>query len=275
MAMEPRITLNDEKKKQFAGIYVLEYMVNKPHFFPIFLSGNDQDLESILEWLLVKDYVKIRDNEEYIPTEHGREALTKFMARYSEFLNVFDIYCAVDLAGGEFAFSSYFDFDDDTDWRQFLADDRWEDLRIAVAEYKKLDPIEIVFMSFISENRFGRDQTGWQFDLLLGSVWDEIVEICNSAIRWNELGFEDEEGTVSAKEVMEDIIIQGAEIIIELHEKEAGLAPKTFNDYNSEPRSGNGEVVEQIVIEEHPVSYYGAYRDPYYVSPLWLALWII
>ena len=53
--MTKRYRINDEEKKQFAGIYVLEYMINKPEQFPLLLSENDQDLEPILEWLLVKD----------------------------------------------------------------------------------------------------------------------------------------------------------------------------------------------------------------------------
>ena len=277
--MNPPYTISEEQKKQFAGIYVLEYMINKPHYFSIMLSGDDQDLESILEWLLVKEYVAIRKNDDYIPTEKGREALTRFLSRYSEFLNVFDIYCAVDLEVGEFAFSSYFDFEGDESWRQFLAADRWDDLRIAVAEYKKIDPIEIVFMSFIREDRFGKDEVGWQFDLLLGSVWDEILEICNTAIHWDQLGYEDEQGVVSAKEVAGDIVIQGAEIMLELHKKEADLAPKYLNQYEDEDEdeseSTNGEVVEKVVIEEHSTEYYGGYMDPFYISPIWLAVWLI
>ena len=94
------------------------------------------------------------------------------------------------MEAGDFAFASYFDFDDDIRWREYLDDDRWDDLRVAVADYKKLNPVEIVFMSFISENRFGRNEVGWQFELLLGAVWDEILDICNSAIQWDQLGYE-------------------------------------------------------------------------------------
>jgi len=69
-------------------------------------------------------------------------------------------------------------------------------------------------MSFINEKRFGRDDQGkWQFDLLLGSVWDEILEICNQSIHWPELGYEDNEGKVSAADVIEDIISRGNELI--------------------------------------------------------------
>ena len=250
-------------------------MINKPHNFPVLLGRDDQDLEPVLEWLMTKEYIEIHDSESYVPIEKGRDSLSKFMARYTEYLNIFDIYCAVDLVSGEFAFSSYFDYDDKSSWIRFINDDRWDDLRVAVADYKKLDPVEIVFMSFVSENRFGRDQSGWQFDLLLGSVWDEIFEICDTAIQWDELGFEDDQGVFSAEEVTEDIIIQGAEVMIELHRREATLAPKYLDDYNDEP-SENGEVtVERVIIEEYPVDYYHPYLDPFYVSPLWLGIWLL
>ncbi len=71
----------------------------------------------------------------------------------------------------------------------------------------------MIFMSFINEKRFGRDDGGkWQFDLLLGSVWDEILDICNQAINWPELGYEDDQGKVPAADVIEDIIAQGRAI---------------------------------------------------------------
>jgi hypothetical protein len=89
-----------------------------------------------------------------------------------------------------------------------------------VAELKKINPVEIVFMSFLKEDRFGRDETGWQFDLLLGSIWDEILHICNTAIPLEALGYEDDQGRVSAEDVIKDIIRQGAEIMIKLLEKE-------------------------------------------------------
>ena len=75
---------------------------------------------------------------------------------------------------------------------------------------------------------------------------------------------------------MEDIIVQGAELMLELHKHEAKLAPKFLRDY--EENGSNGEVepgIERVVIEDHAVSYYDPYLDPFYVSPFWLAVWLI
>ena len=269
-------TLNDEQKKQFAGAYMLNVMINTPRSFPVLLEGNEQDLEPVLEWLLMKEYIEIRNQERYVPNEKGREVLKRFLARYTEYLKVFDIYCAVDLQTGEFAFASYLDFEDNASWKNFLNDDRWDDIRLAVAEFKKLDPVEIVFMSFLNEDRFGRDETGWQFDLLLGNIWDEILLIFNTAIRWEDLGYEDEKGSVSAEDVITDIIKQGSALMIKLLEREEKLRkeqPEESEDFDDD--NGEDHVVEKVVVEAQPTNYYYSYYDPFYVSPLWLAVWLL
>lgn len=260
--------ISEEQKKRFAGIYLLEYMINTPHAVPIFLDGNDKDLEPVLEWLMMQGYIQIKDNERYVPHPEGRKELEKFMARYSEYLTMFDIFSAVDLQEGEFAFSRYFEFDTDAEFHDFLTDERWDDLRVAVADYKEMDPVEIVFMSFINENRFGRDESGWQFDLLLGSVWDEILNICNSAIQWQQLGFEDEEGQVAAEDVIADIIEQGTEIILDLLAEEEKKEFQSFNDVDR--REVDDEFfVDRVDLPEFDHDYYGRYRDPNYKSSWW------
>ncbi len=262
--MAKTYTVSEEEKKRFAGIYLLEYMINTPYTPPLFLEGNDQDLETILEWLMAERLVTTKDDAIYIPTQNGREHLVNFMARYSEYLTVFDIFSAVDLQSGEFAFERWKEFDTDEAFHKYLDDPRWDDLRVAVADYKKMNPVEIVFMSFISERRFGRNASGWQFDLLLGSVWDEILEICNSAVQWKELGYEDDQGVVKAKDVIKDIIRQGTDIMLEL------LGDKAPKAISANPASKDAEYfVDEVETPEFSSDYYAAYRDPKYVSKNW------
>ena len=262
-------TISEEQKKEFAGIYLLEYMINTPHAIPIFLDGNDKDLEPVLEWLMMKGYIQILNDEKYVPHPDGRKELEKFLRRYGEYLTMFDIFSAVDLEKGEFAFSRYFDFDTNAEFQKYLENDRWDDLRVAVADYKEMNPVEIVFMSFISEKRFGRTESGWQFDLLLGSVWDEILTICNTALPWRSLGYEDEEGQIPAEDVISDIIEQGTTIMLDLLGEEEKLTGyKTFNDI------GNGEVDENYYVDRveppvYDVHHYERYRDPNYKSSWW------
>ncbi len=75
-------------------------------------------------------------------------------------------------------------------------------------------------MSFLNEGRFGKDDNGWQFDLLLGSVWDEILEICNTTLSVEDLGWSDDQGSVSGEDVIKDIVAQGSVLVEELHLKE-------------------------------------------------------
>jgi len=260
-----KIQLSNEQKKRFAGIFVLDYMNKADRKIPVFLDKNDEDLEPVLEWLMAKEYIEILNQEHYEISSTGKELLKKFLCRYSDYLKMFDIFCAVDLEEGVFAFENYFHFEDQESWIEYINDDRWEDLRIAVAEFKKIDPVEIVFMSFINESRFGRNDEGWQFDLLLGSVWDEILEICETSIHWQELGYEDEEGSVEAEDVIIDIIEQGAEIMLDIIQKE-----KEIIDQENEEKETMDECY--IYPDEQPISYYENYRDPYYISPIWLLL---
>lgn len=220
MSPQSNYSVSEAQKSQFAAIYLLEYMINAPKLFALMLEREEEDLEPILEWLLVRDLIQIKDEARYTPTEKGREALKRFMKRYSDFLTFFDVFSAVDLEEGSFAFADYFDYDDQSQWFRNLNQDRWEDLRIAVAAYKGIDPVEIVFMSFVNEGRFGRNETGWAFDLLLGSVWDEILEICNSAISVEQLSWESDDGPVPGEDVIQDILTQGLALVQELHQRE-------------------------------------------------------
>jgi hypothetical protein len=165
-------------------------------------------------------------------------------------LKVYDVFSFVDLEKGEFAFARYYDFDSDDAWIDFTSAERFDDLRITVALFKKLDPAEIVFMSFINENRFDTKSNGWQMDLVSDNSWKQIEEICKTAIKPEEVG----------QDAMLDIIGQGAELMIKLMEQEKQLEQNS-NNY------GQGT---ETVVEEETVEYYQPYYDPYYVSPIWL-----
>ncbi|NPA25581.1 MAG: hypothetical protein GXO34_07130 [Deltaproteobacteria bacterium] len=212
MPQPPKLpyTLDEEKKHEFARLYLLDYMIEEEPEISIMLDEHNEDLEPLFEELMARELIEIDKSQCYRVSKKGVDRHRRFLKRYREMMAINDIFCAVDLATGEFAFSYYDDYPDRRSWENFLSQPRWDDLRIAVAEYLGEDPIELVFMSFINEKRFGRDANGkWQFDLLLGTIWDEILEICNTAIHWPDLGYEDDEGFVPAEDVIEDIIAQG------------------------------------------------------------------
>ena len=265
-------TLTEERKKQFAGLYLLERMINRPESFPLFLEKHDQDLEPILEYLLTFKYIEIKEKKDYIPTIKGREIVQKFLERYRDFLQNFDIYSTVDLNKGVFAFASYWEFNSEMEWKNYVHQEGWEDLRVAVAEFKQIDPIEIVFMSFLYEGRFGwSEASGWQFDLLLGSIWEEILAIVNSALKQNDLGYESGDEKVSGQEVLQDIISQGAKLNEQLWSEEDDRNMDIHyhgDDLDDDPNDGN-YYLPPIKGESTTNGNHRLYRDPHYVNPCW------
>ena len=243
-------TVSEEQKLRFAGIFLLEYMINHPRIFQLWLEDEDSDLEPILEWLLVMEWIQIREARDYIPTEEGRNVIKRFMERYARFVYFFDVFSGVDLGSGEFAFERYFEILETDEWQAYLHNERFEDVRIAIAEHLDIDAVEIVFMSFIREDRFGRNATGWQFDLLLGSVWDEILDVCNSATDLHELGYQDGDRWIDGEVVAEDILQQGGALLGKL------LARANVELKGTSPTPAGGDQSERVVapVEFPPAS---------------------
>lgn len=243
--------LTDDNKKTFKAIILLNEIINGSHKFKTIDNGDDSVLEPLFVELMSKGYVTT-SGMYYDVTAKGQDVYNVFMKRYTEYLKVYDIFSYVDLEKGEFAFASFFDFDTDDEWANFTNNERFDDLRIAVALFKKLDPAEIVFMSFINENRFDSTSNGWQMDLISDGNWKEIEEICRTAIKPEEVG----------EDAMVDMIGQGSELMIKLLEEEV-----KNNEQNNTVNYYNGTTT---VVEEETVTYYEPYYDPYYVSPIWL-----
>jgi hypothetical protein len=248
--------LTEEQKKNFRSIILLDAMINNDRQFSTDVNSDDMLLAPLLKELMAQGYV-IFTGGNYKVSSSGKDVLATFNKRYAEYLKIYDIYAFVDLDKGEFAFSGYFDFDSDQAWDDFKNEDRFEDLRITVALFKKMDPAEIVFMAFINENRFDTGMGGWQKDLLGNAVWQEIEEIIDTAIKPEELG----------TDAMEDMINQGSAILRDLLEQEEARRRDEAN--------GAG-YTEDVIVEETVEYYQPYYYDPYYVSPVWylpLFLW--
>src|SRR6202012_5259358 len=201
--------ISDNNKKTFKAIVLLDEMVNGSHQFKTIDNGDDSVLEPLFIELMSKGYVTT-SGINYQVTATGQQVLDTFMKRYTEYLKVYDVFSFVDLEKGEFAFARYYDFDSDDAWADFANNERFDDLRIAVALFKKLDPAEIVFMSFINENRFDTQSNGWQMDLVSDNSWNEIEDICKTDIKPEEVG----------EDAMLDMMGQGAELMIKLREEE-------------------------------------------------------
>jgi len=146
-------------------------------------------------------------------------------------------------------------------------EERWEDLRAAVAEFLNLDPVELTFMSFINEDRFDTSEEGWQSDLASNDIWDEILDICNSNLSWKDLGDDESDDSV-----IKDILDQGSKLMIKLRQQEDEMEEEDDEDEGEEYYE---EVVEETYVDEvfvdsyYPLSYWDCYYDPFYVSPVY------
>ena len=206
--------INPYTRLNYAGFYLLKEMVEKQLIFSADLEDDEWVLEPILLWLSEMGYVKLNLHSEYKVTRKGLRQVHSFLNRYTTFQTEYDIFCGVDLKAKDFAIRYYSKFNDALEWRAFLNEDRWEDLRIAIAEYQGFDSIEIIFMGFIHDNRFGRDAVGWHYECLLGSIWDEIQAICNNAVRLKSLTRHSE--TQSNESFLQEIIEKGRQLLLEI-----------------------------------------------------------
>jgi len=255
-----RFTISDEQRKEYAAGFLLDLMVNKGFRYSVVLEGADKDLEPLFVFMLAKDYAALDKKNEYVPTTKGLEKLDNLKKKYEEYLAHFDLFCAVDLERGEFAFEKIFDLDDD-EWEAYINDERFVDLRIAVAWFKKINPADFVFLSFLKEEQFDIHQNNWQFDLLSGLIWEQIEEIIDTAIQIEELAYLTEKNEeISGMQVIEDVIRKGAQLSERLHREEEHLRNESSEYPNDYYDNEYGSYV---------VTTYENYYNPFFVSPIW------
>jgi len=271
---QARYSIDKKKQLDYACQLLLKLIIEDGYKYSIFLEGDALCLREALDELHVKGALEIVDGI-YVATDAGKLALRKFNQRWVEYLSVFDLHCADDLETGEFAMADYFNpiynlEGGDKLWDAYLNEDRWEDMRVAVAEYKGADPRDIIFMALLRAKRIPVGEPGWEFQLMTGDIWNEITEICNTNLgcKDSRLGFTNSEGRfVPPNEVMRNVISSGSELMFELlkSQLEQDQAEKAKNpDQAAEPVSETSFVVEDYV------TYYAAYDDPFYISPVWI-----
>ena len=195
-----RKKLSPEQKQQFAALLVLDRLASKAaRIHSAFMEKGEKHLEPHLDFLEDKGMVVRDEDYYYCPTEKGTILYQRLIQQRLSYVIHFDIYAYVDLGEGCFAEKT----------KDFLGSDQWEDLRVAVAEFKGIDPYQMVFLAMMSDETFFETHD-WKFDLAMGTLFEEMEEIVLSQIREEELEYEDEEGLVLGREVLEDVIQQGA-----------------------------------------------------------------
>ncbi|MGE9267200.1 MAG: hypothetical protein ACQKBY_03815 [Verrucomicrobiales bacterium] len=218
MSHTRRYHLSEDDKRQFAATFLIDHMEREKRHYDVLLDGGDSDLSPILQWLLMKGHIEINDEHHYALTQSGHDKAQQFALRYQALLTYFDLFGYVDLESGDFAFEKVSDFERDSAWQQFLADPRWFDLRLPLIEHLGGNPIELVFCQFVREKRISTANDHWQLELVHGSLWGDILDICENAITPEQLTFEEDDGhQVSGEAILDDVAEQGFLLLRELH----------------------------------------------------------
>ncbi len=270
-APAPRPRLDEALQRQFAGLILMDRVINEPeHYHAALLEQEDDELlEKLFEYLSAEDLVEIAEDDHYRPTERGRQAYQNMLHQQQSYLVHFDIFARVDLADGTFA-----DLDQD-----FLEDSRWNDLRVAVAEYKGVDIYRLIFLAMLAEGKFF-ENPDWKFDLALGSsFFKELEEVASSQISVGELGYVAEDGArVSGEDVIEDVILQGSSVNKERMERERARQQSLLNEEQEQARrddDDDGYEDQWMMVPYDPWLPMAAYAgSALFVEALWLsAFW--
>ena len=279
-AAERRVfSIGNEQRTQFEGIVVLWMMIQKEEIIEIIGDEDSEILDPVMQELYNQRLVEIKkegllkDRQFWIVSEKGHQHLEKFMRRYTDFLKMIDIYCAVNLGDppsddpdeGPFAFERWFDFESEDAFGAYLDQERFQDLRVAVAIFKSMDPVEIVLMAFLNEGRLYCEE-GWQWKLMTDEIWEEIIEICNSNFHPEDLGYDGPDGWISGEDVISEVIEVGTKVMIELLEEEARQQPDDDDD-DDDDDDEYAEVYEEYydpIVYVDPIGYWSPWYDPYY-----------
>lgn len=231
--------LSDSQINQFQKLVVLDNLYNGHYSPSLILTGNDELLEDILSEMLGDGLLELEASG-YKISKKGREEIEKLNKKLCSYRDVYKIYSAIDTGRGEIGYEKYYDFETDDAFIQYINQERFEDLRIAVSILKGINPFEMVFLEMIDDGRFDSQSfSNWQTEMFTKDIWNEMKDIVNSAIKPDDLGEED----YSGEEVLELIIDQATQVSLKLLQLDEQLSEQEYEEC-------------VVSIEEH--------FDPYY-----------
>jgi hypothetical protein len=247
-----------ETHRRLAGCVVLDEMMRRKLRLTLPLTGDDSHLGNIVDWMLtwgLLEEIKRGRQRLLVATGKGRRFYRGFQQRYVEYLNIFEIFGAVDLERGVFALSDYYHMNDE-EWLDFIEDDRWDDLRTPIAEHKNICPFEVVFFEYYHEGSFPdrETKTSWQQHLAAGPTWDELRELVRDSPATDQLSCEIQGMHVDGEDVLEEIIQQGLNACMTLWKEEKSLVS-----------------TGSLLPPDHTITrdFFLPYRNPAYRSPAW------
>ncbi len=177
------------------------------------VESDDEGLESLLNFMESRGTLTLEEDNYYKVTDKGHEVYQDLVKQLEAYVAHFEVYAYVDLEQGIFG-------DPEKD---LLEGDKWSDLRVAVAEYKGIDPYRIVFLAMLSAETF-YENPDWKFDLSVGTLFQEMEQIIEEQLHMEDLGYSDSEGKFSGEEVIQDIIHQGRELATKRKRREQEIS---------------------------------------------------
>jgi len=260
--IQPTHCLSEERLTFFKSLLLLERIESRSYPLPVDLDGEaDHLLAPLVQSMLGSQWLRKFHSAKagglvYRATRMGLIQLERFYQRYIEFLNIFGVFAAVDLSSGEFAFADYYSMEEE-EWEDYISSDCWSDVRVAVAEFKEVDPFEVIFMAFLHEGRYDFLDGNWQKELTSGQTWDEIEEVVAESVTLDQLSclYQGHSLTSNAEDMMCDIIKRGVEINVKLWQNERKMV-----------ETGSLQPPEYEIDEEFFTPYL---HDPAYRSPFW------
>ena len=173
------------------------------------IETDDEGLESFLNFMETRGTINVEKDNYYMVTDNGHEVYQDLVKQLQAYVMHFEIYAYVDLERGIFG-------DPESD---LLEGEKWHDLRVAVAEYKGIDPYRVVFLAMLSAEKF-YENPDWKFDLSMGTLFQEMEQLVMEQLHVDDLGYSDSNGQVSGEEAIQDIIKQGSELVLKRKSRE-------------------------------------------------------
>jgi len=199
---------------------VKEMDENEKFRINIALVEKDQEkLEPILKFMEERSILTVGVDNYYKISKKGLELYSQLVDQLESYLMYFDVFAYVDLENGIFG-------DPNND---LLEGNQWTDLRVAIAEFKGMDPFRVVFLAMMSDEKFF-ENPDWKFELGLGTLFDELEQIVKDQVSVNDLSYEDDIGIVNGEDVIRDILKQGESLAKERIKSEIDSGKKLEND---------------------------------------------
>ena len=268
---ENKYKLETEQKKYFCSVLMLEDMNNFNKIYPILLKGDDELLEPIFIYMMSKDLVETK-GEIYSITNKGKKVLKNYIEKLYEFRSMFKVFCAIDIETDEIGFKRFFDFDTDEQFYAHIQEERFEDLRVAVCEFKGINPLEIIFLEFVDGGDYDFEEEGWQADLITGLIWDDLLDVANSNLKIEDLDkYNDSDELIeSGEDYMCRMIKDSTTLMVGLIKKQAEIDAEEIDDDDEIETTETIETTEHFIQEPvYTYEYFEDYYDPYYCSSIW------